>query len=155
MDQGTDAMATRSSPAARVAEDRSTYDGNKPLDDIEEDIARTRVRLSATIEELERELAPRRIVEKGAEMFRSSLEPGPGPFREQAWAYAIPLALILSGLGWLFALRRRSWQADVPSSVGETSAEAVETAETTLACRYAGVGEPAEPVSLVDDKTEI
>src|SRR5690349_9155667 len=76
------------------------YDGSKPPSEIEEDIARTRVRLSAAINALERELVPARVIEASTEMLRSSLEPAPGPFRQQAWAYAIPLALIATGLGW-------------------------------------------------------
>jgi hypothetical protein len=84
---------------------------------IEEEIAHTRVRLSATIDALERELAPNRVLEKSAELLRSSLEAGPGCFREQAWVYTIPLALIATGLGWLFMLRRGSSdQGDPPIS---------------------------------------
>src|SRR5260370_33044573 len=81
------------------------YDGSTPPQAIEEDIARTRVRLSATIEELKRELAPQQVLERSTELLRSALEPAPGPFRSQTWPYAIPLALIATGLGWLFVLR--------------------------------------------------
>jgi Protein of unknown function (DUF3618) len=105
MDRDTDAVAAR-------------YDSAKPLQVIEEDIARTRLRLSATINALERELTPHRVIENGAEMLRKSLEPRPGPFRDQVWAYAIPLALIVSGLGWLFVLRQRSHPSDIPSAIG-------------------------------------
>jgi hypothetical protein len=122
------------------------YDGDKAPHQIEEDIARTRVRLSATIAALERELAPERVVEKSSTVLRSALEPAPGPFRQQVWAYAIPLALIVTGLGWLFMLRRRSYQ--VPSSFGEMPAEVVEVGETPApAPSYAAVVEPAEAVS--------
>jgi hypothetical protein len=156
MDEQTDAIATRFRPAVRATADGRDYDGKKPPHEIEEDIARTRVRLSATIEALERELAPRRVMEGGAEILRSSLEPGPGPFREQVWAYAIPLALIVSGLGWLFVLRRRSWQADVPASVGATLMDAVEAGQTPApAPLYANVVEPIEPVPLAGEQTAI
>jgi Protein of unknown function (DUF3618) len=132
------------------------YNGSKPPYAIEEDIARTRVRLSATIEALERELAPDRILEKSTDLLRSSLEPGPGSFREQAWAYAIPLALIATGLGWLFTLRRRSYRPQTPASFGEMPGEAVETGETpNPAPSYADVVGPVEPVSLVDETTTI
>jgi hypothetical protein len=60
MDQGLDGMTTRSSAAVPVAESPS-YDGNKPPQEIEKDIAHTRVRLGA-IEALEHELAPRRVL---------------------------------------------------------------------------------------------
>jgi hypothetical protein len=131
-------------------------DQSKPPHEIEEDIARTRVRLSATIEALERELAPSRVVEKSTELLRSTLEPGPGPFREQVWAYAIPLALIVTGLGWLFILRRRSYQSALPANYGEMPAEAVEAGETPVPePSYADVAGQFEPVSLVDEKPVI
>jgi Protein of unknown function (DUF3618) len=131
-----------------------TDDGDKSPQQIEEDIARTRVRLSATIEALERELEPARVVEKSADMLRSALEPAPGPFRQQLWAYAIPLALIVTGLGWLFALRRRSFQA--PSDVEETLTEQVELGETPVpAPSFAAVVGPAEPLSVVDERTSL
>lgn len=158
MDKEAAAMATRPGSAVGVADnDRGLYDGNKPPHEIEEDIARTRVRLSATIEALEREVAPRRVVEKSAEVLRNALEPRPGPLRDQAWAYAIPLALIATGLGWLFVLRRHSWQADQCATSGEAPVDdAVEAGETPApASLYANAVDPAEPVSLVDEKTTI
>jgi hypothetical protein len=130
------------------------YDGSKPPHAIEEDIARTRVRLSTTIEALERELAPQRVLERSTELLRSSLEPPPGSFRTQTWAYAIPLALIATGLGWLFLLRRRSYQPETPASFGEMPGEAVEEGETpTPAPAFADLTGPAEPV-LVDETGE-
>ena len=153
MDQERDAAATRSNPAVRIAEDdRGSYDGNKPPHEIEEDIARTRVRMSATVEALERELAPRRVIENGAEVLRNALEPRPGPFRDQLWAYAIPLALIVTGLGWFFVLRGRSRQADLPRDFSETTDDAVEAAEMpSPGPLYTGVVDPVEPVSLVNE----
>jgi hypothetical protein len=128
-------------------------DKSKPPHEIEEDIARTRVRVSATIEALERELAPTRVVEKSTELLLSTLEPGPGPFREQVRAYAIPLALIVTGLGWLFILRRRSYQSALPPNCGEMPAEAVEAGETPVpAPPYDDVAGQFEPVSLVDER---
>jgi Protein of unknown function (DUF3618) len=143
MDRDTDAVAAR-------------YDSAKPLQVIEEDIARTRLRLSATINALERELTPHRVIENGAEMLRKSLEPRPGPFRDQVWAYAIPLALIVSGLGWLFVLRQRSHPSDIPSDFAEMPADAVETGATpSPEPSHMGVVDPVEPVSLVDERTAI
>ena len=130
------------------------YDGSKPPSEIEEDIARTRVRLSAAIDALERELVPARVIEASTEMLRSALEPAPGPFRQQVWAYAIPLALIATGLGWLFVLRRRTYEADLPSSFGEMPVEAVELGETPTAGPFnADLASPAEPVALVEQNT--
>jgi hypothetical protein len=124
-------------------------DASKPPQAIEEDIARTRVRLSATIEALERELAPHRVIERSTELLRSSLEPAPGSFRTQTWAYAIPLALIATGLGWIFLLRRRSYQPVTPASFGEMPAEEVELGETpTPASSSADLPGPVEPVPV-------
>ena len=145
MDQSTDRIT-----AARL----HPSDGSKPATEIEEDIARTRVRLSATIEALERELTPDRVLERSSELLRSSLEPGSGPFRSQTWAYAIPLALIATGLGWLFVLRRHSYQRETPATFGELPAEAIETGETpTPTPLYADVAGPTEPVPLVEETT--
>jgi len=153
MDEQADAIATRPGPAVRADEgDRGPYDRNKPLGQIEEEIARTRVRLSAAIEALEHQLAARRVIENSAEMLRGSLEPRSDSFRDQLRAYAIPLALIATGLGWLFALRRRNWQSDLATGPSETPAEAVETGETPApAAAYTNVVEPAEPVPLADE----
>jgi hypothetical protein len=132
----------------------TAYDASKTPDEIEQDIARTRVRLSATIDALEEELAPARVIEIGADVLRSTLEPAPGPFRQQVWAYAIPLALIATGLGWLFILRRRTYEADLPSSFGEMTAEAVELGETLVpGAALADLASPAEPVVLVEQDT--
>jgi uncharacterized protein DUF3618 len=127
------------------------YDGNKSPEAIEQDIARTRVRLSATIEALERELAPHRVLGRSTLVLRNSLEPAPGSFREQVWAYAVPLALIATGLGWLFILRWRSYQPETPASFGEMPGEAVEMGETpSLGSSYADAPEPLETVSQAD-----
>jgi Protein of unknown function (DUF3618) len=150
MDQDIDPMATRPGSAAKMTEDdRALYDGNKPPHEIEEDIARTRVRLSATVEALEHELTPRRVIDSASEVLRQALEPPPGPFRDQVWAYGIPLALIVTGLGWLFALRRHSWQAH-----RGTPADAVETDEAP-APLHTNVVDPIEPLSLVNENSGI
>jgi hypothetical protein len=139
-----------------VASNQVGYYADKPLNEIEEDIARTRVRLSASIDALERELAPERVVEKGSYLLRSALEPAPGSFRQQIWAYSIPLALIVSGLGWVFFLRRRTYHATATSILGELPAEAVETGETPVpAPSSVDVVGLVEPVSLVEEKTAI
>lgn len=146
MDQSMD-RTTATQPVA--------YDGSKPPQAIEEDIARTRVRLSATIEALKRELAPQQVLERSRELFRNALEPAPGSFRTQTWAYAIPLGLIATGLGWLFLLRRLSYQPETPASFGETPAEQVELGETPApAPAFAGAPGPVEPV-MVDETARL
>lgn len=154
MDKESDVIASPPSSAAPITErDRDSYGGNKPLHEIEEEIARTRVRLSATIEALERELVPRRAIDNAAETLRRALEPSPTSRLDRVREFAIPLALIASGLGWLFMLRRRNWQADRPAARGETPAEAVEMEETPAPePLYASFIDPPEPVSLVDEK---
>ena len=142
MDQSTVSM-TAARPGSASAVDRADDNyGGKSLHEIEEDIARTRVRLGATIDALERELAPRRV----AEVLRNSIEPRPGPLPAQARDYAIPLALIVAGLGWLVLLRRSRWSGEMPSEFGEMPAEAVELGETPpLGSAYL---EPEEPVPV-------
>jgi len=156
MDQSTARITAAGTDGVPAEYPRSEYDGDKPLREIEEDIARTRVRLSATIDALERELAPARVVEKGAEALWKSLEPGPAPVRNQLWAYAIPLAMIVAGLGWLVALRRNNWGTGLPSEFGELPAEAIEVGETPMPVPpYAGLSQPVEPVSLIDQNATI
>jgi hypothetical protein len=145
MDQSMD----RTTAARPVA-----YDGSKPPQAIEEDIALTRVRLSATIEALKRELAPQQVLERSTELLRSSLVPAPGSFRTQTWAYAIPLALIATGLGWLFLLRRRSYQPAAAASFGEMPAEEVELGETPApAPAFVDVTGPVEPTTVDEAAT--
>ncbi len=147
MDQSMD-RTTATQPVA--------YDGSKPPQAIEEDIARTRVRLSATIDALKRELAPQQLLERSTEVLRSSLEPAPGSLRTQSWAYAIPLALIATGLGWLFLLRRHNYQPETPASFGEMPAEEVELGAMPNAVpSLVDAAAPIEPVSLVDETASI
>jgi hypothetical protein len=156
MDQSTARIGAPPADAMPAEHRRAEYDGHKPLREIEEDIARTRIRLGATITALEDELAPARLVERGTVALRRSLRLGHGPLRDQFRAYAIPLAMILAGLAWLVASRRNSWAADLPSEFGEMPAEAVEIGETpTPAPEHAGLVEPLEPVSLTESEPTI
>jgi hypothetical protein len=144
---------TPSDVAPRPVEDhRRDYDSTTPLNVIEEDIARTRVRLSGTIAAIERELAPSRVLEKSRMTLRSALEPASGNFRQQVWAYAVPLALVLTGLSWLFELRRRTYRAEMLSTAGTTPAEEAELNETPApAPSYTEVAGLVEPVSVIDE----
>jgi hypothetical protein len=154
LDKESDAIASPPNSAAPITErDRASYDGNKPLHEVEEEIARTRVRLGAAIEALERQLAAGRAIDNAAEMVRRALEPPPTSSLDRFRAHAIPLALIASGLGWLFMLRRRNWQSDSPAAHDETPAGAAEMGETPAPePLYANIIDPLEPVSLVDEK---
>jgi len=151
MDQSTGRIGASPSDAGLAVPRRAEYDGHKPLHEIEEDIARTRLRLRTMADALERELVPARFVEKGTAALWSSLKPHPGPFRNQLRGYAIPLAMILVGLGWVVALRRNSWEASLPSEFGEMPDEAAEVSETPMPPSvHPGLVEPVEPVSLTD-----
>ena len=89
MDQQADSISSRPSSVVRAAADGRDYDGNKPPHEIEEDIARTRVRLSATIEALEHELAPGRVIE--GPPGRVNVVPPLSFGRDQCTVYARPL----------------------------------------------------------------
>jgi len=67
---------------------------------IEQDIAATRAELGAVIDALEQRLAPRRLMEKGMEMMKDTLEGNGGAFGERLRAHPVPLALIGLGVGW-------------------------------------------------------
>jgi hypothetical protein len=157
MDHETDRAATHPNPAVRLARaERGSYDGKKPLHEIEEDIACTRSRMNAAVDALEQELTPRRVIENGAEVLRKALEPRPGPFRDQVRAYAIPLALIAAGLGWLFVLRSRSRQTDLSDNLRGTADDVAKADERpSPAPLHAGVMGQMEPVSLVDESAPI
>jgi uncharacterized protein DUF3618 len=153
MGDEADANPTRPALAAQAADaDRSRYDGNKPLGQIEDDIARTRVRLGVAIEALGQELAPGRLIENSADAFRDSLKPQADWLRNQVRTVAVPLALITTGLGWLFAVRSRYWRSQLVGSPREAPAEAVEMGETPAPAPIeAHATNPPEPVSLADD----
>jgi hypothetical protein len=81
------------------------YDPNKPLSEIEEDIAQTRAELGETLDALERKLAPRQLLEKGVDMLRGSMDGNFDRVGETLRANPIPLALIGAGIGWLLLSR--------------------------------------------------
>ncbi|HZS82505.1 MAG TPA: DUF3618 domain-containing protein [Stellaceae bacterium] len=89
------------SAALGPEEEPELYDGNKPAEEIEQDIAHTRADLSATLDALERRLAPRQLLEKGVDMLRDSMNGDLGRLGERIRANPLPLALIGAGIGWL------------------------------------------------------
>jgi hypothetical protein len=83
--------------------DPATWDGSKRPDEIEKEIARTRAKMSETLDALERRLAPRHLLEKGVDMLKDTIE-GKIDTRQIGDVLRdnpIPLALIGAGLGWL------------------------------------------------------
>lgn len=125
MDQAREAPATpaTSAPVRRRRDLRAPSNGRKPPHEIEVEITETRRRLGAAIEALDRELAPGRVIEHGAQALHRALEPRQGSVRDHAGAYAVPLALIAVGLGWLFIARRRHWRAELSAVSRETPAD--------------------------------
>jgi ElaB/YqjD/DUF883 family membrane-anchored ribosome-binding protein len=77
------------------------FDGDKPPEEIEQDIARTRADLSETLDALEHRLSPRHLLEKGVDMLRDSMNDDFGRIGERIRANPLPLALIGAGIGWL------------------------------------------------------
>jgi hypothetical protein len=78
-------------------------DGGKSPEEIEAEIARTREHLTATLDALERQIAPRHLMEKGAEMLKDSIKGNLDTrgLGETLRENPIPIALIGIGLGWL------------------------------------------------------
>jgi hypothetical protein len=109
--------------AADVAAPAS-YDADKPLGEIEEDIAQTRADLAETLDALERKLAPRHLLEKGVDMLRGSFDGEIGRIGETVRANPIPLALIGAGIGWLLLGRTGG-----PSHVGAPASSLPDMAE--------------------------
>jgi hypothetical protein len=70
-------------------------------DEIENDIDATRARLGATLEALERKLAPERLLEEGMDMARDTMNDNLGRLGETLRENPIPLALVGLGVGWL------------------------------------------------------
>jgi len=158
MDQSMDrATATRPDAGSPNAEHRHLpYSGTEPLQQIEKDIARSRVRLSATIEALGRELSPDRIVLKGTAGLRGALEAARRSTRPQIWSYAIPLTLIAGGLGWLFMVRGRSSGVATPRKLNGASAGEVGTDQAPAhAASYAGLTAPAGSLSQPDERSPL
>jgi hypothetical protein len=78
------------------------YDGTgKSAAEIEQDIGRTRAELGATLDALERRLAPRHILEKGFDMVKETMSGNGGQIGETLRNHPLPLALIGVGLGWM------------------------------------------------------
>jgi hypothetical protein len=107
------------------------YDGDKPLSEIEGDIAQTRAELGETLDALERKLAPRQLLEKGVDMLRGSMDENFDRLGETLRANPIPLALIGAGIGWLLLSRGRV-AADEGGGAGGLAAR-VESASSAAA----------------------
>lgn len=81
-----------------------TPDPDRPMDEIELEIARTRARLANTVDTLAEELAPPHLIDKGVDMLNGFLG-RPDAIGFGGGFRADPVALALTGLGlaWLLA----------------------------------------------------
>lgn len=80
----------------------SFYDATgKSPEEIEEDINETRTQLGDTLDELERRLAPRHLLEKGVDMLKETMSGNSGRIGETLRGSPVPLALIGLGVGWM------------------------------------------------------
>lgn len=79
------------------------YDGSgKSPGEIEEDIGETRAELGEILDELERKLAPRHLLERGVDMLKDSMSGGDaGGIGDTLRRHPVPLALIGIGIGWM------------------------------------------------------
>jgi len=151
-------MTTRSGRDLRGSDaDPSSYDGNKPTDEIEADIARTRARLGATITALEYELTPRRLIEKGVGALWASRDVVMARARKQIRNNPIPIALIATGAAWLFLLRLREDRAFSRTQAScDAKPDAVAAGNVPVrAPAREGSREPAEPVSRAEGETRL
>ena len=95
MGAGADAMSS--------AGDRDAgYDGSgKSPGQIEEEISDTRAELGEILDELERKLAPRHLLERGVDMLKDSMSGDAGGIGETLRRHPVPLALVGIGIGWI------------------------------------------------------
>lgn len=88
-------------PAPAEAAD-SGYDATgKSPDEIEQDIAQTRGQLGAILDELEHQLAPRHLLERGVDMLKDTMSGEGGRLAETLRSHPVPLALLGLGIGWM------------------------------------------------------
>jgi hypothetical protein len=73
----------------------------KSVAEIEREIDRTRAELGAVLGAIERQIGPRQLLERGADMLKETLGGGGGMVGETMRNHPLPLALIGAGLGWL------------------------------------------------------
>lgn len=78
------------------------YDATgKSLDEIEQDIAETRGQLGAILDELEHQLAPRHLLERGVDMLKDTMSGDGSGLAETLRRHPVPLALLGLGVGWM------------------------------------------------------
>lgn len=82
-------------------EDAGYDSGGKSPQQIEGDITETRAQLGEILDELERKLAPRHLLERGVDMLKDTMSGEGGGIGETVRNHPVPLALIGIGVGWM------------------------------------------------------
>jgi len=96
----------------------SGYDAaGKSPEQIESDIAETRAGLGEILDAIERQLAPRHLLERGLDMVKDTMSGDAGGLGETLRSHPLPLALIGMGIGWFV----------ISSTAGGRSGEAGDT----------------------------
>jgi hypothetical protein len=105
MGAGADAMSPVDEPADVLppapAADASYDASGKSPDEIEQDIAETRGQLGEILDALERQLAPRHLLEKGVDMLKNTMSGEDSGLTETLRQHPVPLALVGLGVGWM------------------------------------------------------
>ena len=123
------------------------YDASgKSPQEIEHDIGETRAELGAILDALERQLAPRQLLERGVDMLKDTMSGDASGLAETLRSHPIPLALIGAGIGWLLMGGVRG------TRVGDSAAElrdrvAKRAAERARQVREKVAGDAAEASS--------
>jgi len=82
--------------------DSAAYDASgKTPEAIEQDIGETRAELGEILDALERQLAPRQLLERGVDMLKDTMSGDANGLAETLRNHPVPLVLIGAGLGWL------------------------------------------------------
>jgi Protein of unknown function (DUF3618) len=97
-----DAMSADAPELLPPSMPESGYDAaGKSPEQIESDIAETRAGLGEILDAIERQLAPRHLLERGIDMVKDTMSGEPGGLGETLRSHPVPLALIGMGVGWL------------------------------------------------------
>jgi Protein of unknown function (DUF3618) len=105
MGAGADAMSIEPGTSDVILPDRAhdaDYDAaGKSPQQIEHDIADTRAELGELLDEIERKLAPRQLLERGMDMLKDTMSGDATGLGETLRQNPVPLALIGIGVGWM------------------------------------------------------
>lgn len=130
-------------PSAAIS---SAYDrAGKSLQEVEADIAATRADLAQSLDELKRQLAPERLVERSVGVLQDIMSSR--GLRETLRGHPVPLALIGMGIGWMLASR------STRTRIGDGGATAGGCLSSTLPS--AADAAPSSRVHVADERGTI